>query len=411
MDGDVQMSEVSSSGKRGAPKPGGPRAKKSAGGGGNAGGSNSGTTSGEADPQPIQRPFKSNRAHLQLNVSTFEEITSDKLKYFTGCMSPCKLFNSEQRIQAGKFAAIYPFVSVSNIKVRLSRFVFLLDEIGAIGGTPITTTSITPHMYFCHLHPADATTISYQLRDGNSILNFDIKNKLNEPGGAAGSALTDVVGMSDLEDLQMFAWSENFWGGISTASSVAGLKVNGAHDFKVAQNLSTNYKNRITSRIVDRANLSYVNAGDVVEFTVNTNLKGKNLNAKDVQSWFDYVDATSDDPDAFYTWPGDFTAFVNRGTLQNADIATLNMNDGPLNHHFFICPPIKKGDNTILKQRVSCVMEYSMHLNFWSREDIAVDDLLAQNNAQKFNVQNWWPSNTVSTNAETTQGIIGTFFT
>nr|QTE03833.1 MAG: VP [Lanius cristatus densovirus] len=375
------MSDVcmSSSTKRAADSTtGGPSAKKGVGQGVSAGGmaGAAGGAGSKGETNPIPRPMKRNRMTFTFTKCTFDEITSDLVSYFPGAFTLCNLFPTRQTDIVANLAELFPLMSIHPLKFKMSNFVFLLDEVGALGSTPVTTTSITPQMYFLHMRPDDQTQTSIQIRDDdNKLLTFTTQI----PDVNTSTLLTnDATFNANVEN-----WALRTPGTASTFQD--GGKVGPI-------NASVMSGTPRVPRVADRKQFSIVRPGDAITKTYSTAVN-KTLLATKIDYFRTIVSgATPSFTTTYYHYPGRFRPLLYRDEMSNPTLAEKHPELGSCTYDFFVCPPIAKGDGTILKQRVACMTEIEMSITLYNREDYYAVEGTHDANLSQFGMATWNPS-------------------
>lgn len=353
-----------------------------------AGGSGSGA--GDTDPQPIPRPFKENQITFLLTFSCLMEIDSINLKYLQSGSSPTGLFSNGQTDIFNSLAAAFPLMHIGKIKQRMSNFVFLLDEIGALGSTPVTTTAITPQMYFMHFHPSDSHSARFALCSNttNPIATGQLLawKPSTDAQTQRDGPFVNMTGLDSQDGIEAAGLNTD-----SQTMSASALYTQFAA-FSAGE-LQTRMPNAIYPRIpdlMDRKQFSIVNPGDVLEFDIETQVQKTCLPTN--AGYFRSIGEGTNT--LFYHWPCRAKPLGNAMHRKNATLDLLDSIKLPfLRHHYFICPPIKKSDNTFLKQRVSGLFEASCPVTLYRRED---HDTSSDANVHPYANSEWHQSTVVT---------------
>lgn len=347
-----------------------------------------GSKGGDSDPQPIPREFLYNTITFTLTMSTMIEFSSDTFKYLYTGSTLAQLFSNSQTEPLQTYSGLMPLMKLSKLKQRFSNFIFLLDEISALGSTPVTTTAITPQMYFLHFHPCDSHAIRYSLTPYDTVetdLTWSLSAATTTP---RDGPLVNMETINATEGTDVLQMAVDF----QTIAATALFSDYGAY---TADNIQKAIENKVYPRcpnIMDRKQYSIVNPGDVLNLPVKTLANGP---------WIDttaniFRATQSGANTSYYHYP---TRTHPLGQARNKFIANLDEQDslkGFLHHHFFTCPPIKKSDGSILKQRVSGLYEAEMHVTLKMREDNTAG---LDNNLHVYDYCKWHPSTLVTATA------------
>lgn len=379
--------------KRPADSSSGPPSKLQAmagseGGGGSGGG---GIQGNDSDPQPIERPFRTHTWKLTLNWGEWMEITAGQMLWYRGSITFADIFPNfgggvgTQRDNYKKLLAAFPYVKFGKLKVRMSNFIFLLDEVAATGSTPVTVTSITPQMYFVHATPHMENVPWFGLEnrpmDGTASTRMDASIA---QGAAPMPRGFNTVNSGSLESMCLsipnsrpgtVTENDTNWGYDAAQT--------GSIDFRTAYNAPTVYN--VSGQLVERGQMKFMNPGDCIEFECENNLEGKTFYSNDVTNVLDYTAGTSTAHDSFYVYPSQFRPLVSLTSQYDTTLAKLHqLAQKPIRHHFFQCPPIMNGNNAVLAQRVSMYCEQKLDIFMYSHEDMQwnlADQQLSAENA------------------------------
>nr|QTE03892.1 MAG: hypothetical protein [Tarsiger cyanurus parvoviridae sp.] len=378
------MEVTPSTSKRASSSAHGPPAKKGVGAAGEnyAGGGAGSKGVGDTDPQPIPRPFTRDGYRTKLTWAANIEITNQELKFLWAGMTLANIFPQSQTAIFDTLAPIFPLMKIGPTKVRLSNFIFLLDEIGSLGSTAVTTTSITPQMYFYRFMPKNASSIRIALTNDSStgaaanMMGFTIA----ELGGGRNGPFATMATMNASEgsdylglaiDNQPIAAQGNF--SISTGVTSGTLTS------------TTNLKLERIPNLMDRKQFCICNPGDVIDIVYPSELNRNWIPSK--QQYFQIFG--SDTSKQFYHYPTRNFPLNSSYVRQNSDVQMGRVNNTPRNYDFFTCPPIKKGDSTILKQRVSALLEISCDVDMLRRDEAYPDGTDA--NTLNYSYATWNP--------------------
>nr|QTE03894.1 MAG: VP1 [Tarsiger cyanurus densovirus] len=339
--------------------------------------------------QPKRRSLPSKSLTIPFFQRTWEEIPPGKMFYLPTCISPKYMFDDIMVNQFNAHKNLWGTMTISKPKVRISNIIMLQDDLRVQNNTPTDATAFTQVCYLMHFVPENQKQFFKFLNvsDFSDYTGEDLTYTL-EPN----------ISHTQLVELHNFSLFESLGLAIPTVSESAGYDPGKSVTFVAEQTIADPYLsprnkfpfgmlagNMSPSNFIGQSlwvpnmyqilmtrnmnGLSFHKYGDEIEFEIETNLDGVHLLNKDYNDFL-YEKIVKDDSNNTYltewVYPGRNRPFITRsGNLDLlAPPVTGTKHFKPLQHHFFMMPPILKPNGALLGQRCSFVLEQSFEVTF-----------------------------------------------
>lgn len=347
-----------------------------------------GKTGSAADEsqQPKKRSIPVRSVTIPFFQRTWEEIPPGKMFYLPTCQNPKYMFDDIMENQFNKYRPLWCTMTISKPKVRISNIIMLQDDLRVQNNTPTDATAFTQVCYLMHFCPQNQKNF-FKLMTVDNFTDYTGKDLTYEmEPNISHTQLVQVQGFEIFEMMGLVA---------SSVQDVAGFDPTGAVEV-VAQNIVTPYiPPRVQSPLsvlsgnlqpasnVDKIwvpnmmqillarnlnGLSFHKYGDELNFEIETNLEGVHLLNDEKNNFLAERVINSGTSDYLSEWcyPGRNRPFLSRSANLDpgTDPVTQNKNFKPLQHHFFMMPPILKPNGALLGQRCSFILEQSFEVTF-----------------------------------------------
>lgn len=373
--------------------------KRKVEGGGGEGPSKKAQT-GEDAPEPIPRHLPLQHVDLFFTQRSWEEIAPGELYYLPTCQNPYYMFDATMQQRWDKFRGLWETMEISKPTVRITNPIMLQDDLRVQSNTPTDATAFTQVVYMIKWCPQsqreyyklqslnneinlEGNDLTYDLADG-SLNKRLIKMKGNYQGFdqllIKPSRRGELAPWNLTKGKPSFDSKKNLTNDYISPNNEGGSPSQNAFGSRTA---AVSYiaddgkfvKNKdILTLAKNTDGISFYKYGDMIEFTIETNLDGKKLKnyaVNDFSKDMDIITGTGPLERNHYRtewiYPGRYRPYYSRRYLETDIGAVLNATDlKPLTHCFFTMPPIKKPNGALLGQRTSFIMEQNFHirLNF-----------------------------------------------
>lgn len=317
---------------------------------------NGGNSSLDGELTSIPRPFNKGMISTLFTYSKTVMIDSSKLHFITCGMTLANLFSESQVSFVDTMAASFPLMKIGPIYVRLSNFVFLIND----------TTAITNQMYLYHVTPSQESSFRFYITEDGETKGVPLDN------------LTPLVAMTSSSNMNEIELKRD-----STAiADTLNFRPYAALDADDLQSETDTLFERIPF-IMNRKQFRIAKAGDCVDLKYESS-----LNTTWIPSKSEYFRLTkTDNEGSLYCVP------TRNAPLLISDLRTnVNVHEGVVfdranRYDFFTCPTIKNNVG-LVPQRVSAVLEIECEIEFLNRNEAFLDDV----NTLQFSYGEWKPS-------------------
>lgn len=377
---------------------------------------------------PIPRLFKQNSITIHISQRTFEEIAPGELKWVPTSQYWAAMFDKFHMDQFYKYYSRCSTYEITNPKVRLSNLLMLQDEQKTNSGTPTDQSIFTQACYLIHYEPKgmknwfklgssdncgeSQNILKYKPMKANDCKLISQLISIGEEGGK----------YQDFECLTINPAKPDIYAGwrpLEVEYTKEGAKVSQKYNEEMEDKAKYQVKDTFispkdpnlggfscsvhgddpyiplmhhTTFCRNNDKISLHKYGDVLEWDVNTNMKGIQLmkhKHNEPLGGTDYIKLKKTDDDMgvptevienrvihyAFCYPSENRPFYcRRDNFDYTGPIEHNKQFGELKHHFLTMPPIKKHDGTLIKQRCSFIMEQGLSVTFHFPETVSEED-------------------------------------
>lgn len=369
-----------------------------------------GAAASDQKSDPIPRPFKINSVTLHFNQRTWEEIGSGQLKFLPLCMNLFYMLDAASLNLFKKYKGLWSTMEIHDPYATCRNILMLQDEMANKGGTPSENSIYTQACYFIKYTPTreslffnliDMKTCEEKKTAGDmyNMLTYNLNSTKCDADDV--SQLVNLINYTDFEKLGILTAKVDEFAGFEprglirrdvnrTFSNIQNTFIPPNRLIgKYAQysanlqpprdrdhlNVVKPFKQVTWARNLDK--ISIYKYGDTVELPITTNLNGVKLLNSAQNDFTNRQDVIIDKDESGqvnsylyeteFCWPSRNRPYYTRKDNLN-EIAPMETakNMGQLKYHFLTMPPIRKANGSLLKQRVSFMLEqsFSVTLNF-----------------------------------------------
>lgn len=350
----------------------------------------------EEKQSPIPRVMiPENVIPLRFVQRGFYEFAPGKLYYPLICQTIKYMFDDAYKNQLAKFSALNYGFTISTPKLRISNLIMLQDDLRVQSSTPTDATAFTQVNYLLEYMPRGQKQFFKLCKGENQGIDNleDLTYQFNPT--YPSNPFVEIKGFETFDDLCIIPAKANTRAGFTPGEPIRiGVNTGTLLNPYVAPNTNTEgfqyvsgnlnppntnevfYKGgNVITRAINQDKINEYKYGDTINFSPETNLEGILL-ANTTDNDFIYnttvnlPNATAPDQtlvyDTEWCWPGRNRPFFCRQNYYdpNTDPITKGKKFKPLKHVFYMMPPIKKPNGSLLGQRCSVMTEQEVTVTF-----------------------------------------------